>query len=391
MRSARRRARGCEGIATRLFDAHCDTIVKIAEGGADIAAAPGSETAPEVTLEGLHVAGVCAQVFAVFVIEARFPDATQTTALDRVERIRGLCATHPEALALVESGAEGTATIRHACEEVSPSGCGGERGGPPGRGGDGKTAILISLEGADPLEGDPEALREFHRRGVRLVTLAWDDNPFCGAVFGKNGAGAAGLSEKGEELVALCEELDVLVDVSHASDAAFRDVCRVATKPFVASHSDCRGLCAAPRNLSDDMIRALADAGGVMGINLCPSFLSPSFYEAERRATGPLMDAWHAGRLTLDEAGEKAAAVVRSLPRPPLETVVEHVRHAIDVGGEDCVGLGGDLDGVDALPEGIDGVHDYPRLVAALRGAGLTEAQLEKVCYRNLARVFIGG
>ena len=147
-------------------------------------------------------------------------------------------------------------------------------------------------------------------------------------------------------------------------------------------------MCGSPRNLSDEMIRALAERGGVMGINLCPSFLSHEFFEAERRATAPYMAAWHAGELTLDEAGEKAAAYVRSLPRPPLETVVEHVRHAIDVGGEDCVGLGGDLDGVDALPARIDGVHDYPRLVESLVAGGLTHIQLEKVCSRNFRRVF---
>jgi len=344
---------------------------------------------------------VCAQVFAVFVIEARFPGATRATALERIGQIRDLCATHAGELAFVDAGPKGRTTLACSCagadaDESRPAA--GE--GPDsddrteaGRQGDAdaRTAVIVSLEGADPLEGDPEALREFARRGVRLVTLAWDDNPFCGAVFGKDGRDAAGLSRQGEELVALCEELDVLVDVSHASDAAFWDVCRMAGKPFVASHSDCRSLCASPRNLSDEMIRALAEAGGVMGINLCPSFLSRSFYEAETRATASYMDAWHAGELTLDEAGEKAAAIVRTLPRPPLRTVVEHVRHAIDVGGEDCVGLGGDLDGVDALPEGIDGVHDYPRLVAALRAAGLTEAQLEKVCYRNFARVLSGG
>lgn len=350
----------------RIFDAHCDTILKVVEDGADIAAEPGADAAPHVTLEGLRRAGVAAQIFAVFAIEARFPGRTRQTALELIEAIDGLCAAHPDYLERVDRAPDGPAAV------VADAA---------------RTRVIVSLEGADPLEGDPQNLRELHRRGVRLVTLAWDDNPFCGAVFGDREAGEDGLTAAGEQLVGVCEELGVMVDVSHATDAGFWDVCRLAGKPFVASHSDCRAVCSAPRNLSDEMIRALAERGGVMGINLCPSFLSQSFYDAEEAATAPFMAAWHAGDLTLDEAGEKAAAVTRTLPRPPLETVVAHVKHAIDLGGEDCVGLGGDLDGVDALPAGIDGVHDYPKIVAALLAAGLTEAQVEKVCWTNFARV----
>ncbi|MBM3146809.1 MAG: membrane dipeptidase [Actinobacteria bacterium] len=380
----------------RIFDAHCDTILKIVEDGADIAAEPGADAAPHVTLAGLRDAGVGAQVFAVFAIEARFPGSTRQTALELIEAIDGLCTAHPEYLEW-EAGRPGAAGEPASGDPRAVDGPDAVSGrlepavADPQRGADSTpTRVIVSLEGADPLEGDPQNLHEFHSRGVRLVTLAWDDNRFCGAVFGHREPGADGLTAKGEELVGVCEELGVRVDVSHATDAGFWDVCRMATRPFVASHSDCRAVCSAPRNLTDEMIRALAERGGVMGINLCPSFLSQSFYDAEEAVTAPFMAAWHAGDLTLDEAGEKAGAVTRSLPRPPLETVVAHVRHAIDVGGEDCVGLGGDLDGVDALPAGVDGVQDYPRIVAALLAAGLTEAQVEKVCWGNFARVFAG-
>lgn len=367
----------------RIFDAHCDTILKVVEDGADIAAQPGTDAAPHVALQGLRHAGVAAQIFAVFAIEARFPGRTRQTALDLIAAIDGLCAAHPDYLER-DAGRPGAGP-----DGVASDTEGWDAGGP-GDGGAARTRVIVSLEGADPLEGHPESLREFYRRGVRLVTLAWDDNPFCGAVFGDRKAGEDGLTAAGEQLVGLCEELGVMVDVSHATDAGFWDVCRLAARPFVASHSDCRAVCAAPRNLTDEMIRALADRGGVMGINLCPSFLSQDFHEAEEAATAPFMAAWHAGELTLDEAGEKAGAVTRTLPRPPLETVVAHVKHAIDVGGEDCVGLGGDLDGVDALPAGIDGVQDYPRIVGALRDAGLSDTQVEKVCWTSFARVFAG-
>ena len=341
----------------RFFDAHCDTILKVVEEGRDF------ETSPQlhVTLRDLRAAGVYAQVFACFVLEARDPGRAYERAVELIDAVRGLCAAHPTELRLAGSVED----IAVACAA----------GGP--------TAVIISLEGADPLQGDVEALRDFHRRGVRLLTLAWDDNVFCGASFGSG----AGLSAEGEELVGLCEELGVMVDVSHASDTAFWDICKVATKPFVASHSDCRALCDAGRNLTDEMIRALAERGGVMGINLASSFLSQEFADAERESREAFWTGVRSGERSFDEAHEEAARASLGLPRPPLEAIAAHVRHAVDVGGEECVGLGGDLDGIDSMPAGIEGIAGYPQIADLLRRGGLTEARVEKVCYRNFARV----
>jgi membrane dipeptidase len=341
----------------RFFDAHCDTILKVVEEGRDFQAGPGLH----ITLPNLRAAGVCAQVFACFVLESRSPGHAREHALELIDAVHGLCAAHPTELRLALAAED----IAHGC-----AGCG-------------PTAVILSLEGADPLEGDADTLRNFHARGVRLLTLAWDDNVFCGAAFGTG----AGLSRQGEELVALCEELGVMVDVSHASDAAFWDVCRVATKPFVASHSDCRALCDVGRNLGDDMIRALAERGGVMGINLASGFLSQQFADAETESREAFWAGLRSGEKSLDEAHAAEARATRGLPRPPLDVIAAHVLHAIGVGGEDCVGLGGDLDGIDSMPAGIEGVVDYPRIADLLRRSGLTEAQVEKVCYRNVARV----
>ena len=341
----------------RFFDAHCDTILKVVEEGRDFQI----DSQLHVTLRDLRAAGVCAQVFACFVLEARDPGRAYERAVELIDAVRGLCAAHPTELRLAGSVED----IAVACAA----------GGP--------TAVIISLEGADPLQGDVEALRDFHRRGVRLLTLAWDDNVFCGASFGSG----AGLSAEGEELVGLCEELGVMIDVSHASDTAFWDICKVATKPFVASHSDCRALCDAGRNLTDEMIRALAERGGVMGINLASSFLSQEFADAERESREAFWTGVRSGERSFDEAHEEAARASLGLPRPPLEVIAAHVRHAVDVGGEDCVGLGGDLDGIDSMPAGIEGIAGYPQIADLLRRGGLTEARVEKVCYRNFARV----
>ena len=134
---------------------------------------------------------------------------------------------------------------------------------------------LIGLEGADPI-GTADNLRAYAELGVRLVIPAWEDNQFSGTSMGEGG----GLTEEGFRLVALCESLGIMIDVSHLSDTAFDQVLSVTRKPFVASHSNCRSLCPSPRNLTDSQIRALAGRGGVMGINFALDFLDRGYLEA---------------------------------------------------------------------------------------------------------------
>jgi membrane dipeptidase len=344
--------------AQRFFDAHCDTILRIVENEADFAAPGGMH----VTLPGMRKAGMCAQVFAACVIAERSNGLEDEVAMRMVRAVAALCDDHPEQLLLARTFAD----IETACT------------------GSGRIAAIPSLEGADPLRGDPWALVPFYRAGVRLVTLAWADNAFSGTARGSG----AGLTKKGEDLVGLCEDLGVVVDVSHASDRAFWDVCDLNTRPFVASHSNCRALCSNVRNLTDEMIRAVGDRGGVVGVNLYSGFLSPSFSAQAEDFERRTINAGETGERTLQEAGAAVSSFVAALPRPPLSLLVEHVKHIIRVGGEDCVGFGGDLDGVDSTPVGIEGVGDYPKIAQLLAGAGLSPAQIEKACRRNLERVF---
>jgi membrane dipeptidase len=341
-----------------FFDAHCDTIQKVVDGRADILA----EGSAQLTLPGLERAGVRAQVFAAWALSALLRGSEDEAALAMVEAVARLCRENPDRLVLGTT----CAVIRNACAVSGP------------------IAAIPSLEGADPLKGDVDALAGFHRAGVRLVTLAWADNPFCGTVFGSGG----GLTAKGEDLVGYCEDLGVVVDVSHSSDTAFWDVCRASTRPFLASHSNCRALCGSPRNLSDEMIRALGERGGALGINLYSSFVSRDFAAVADRARDEILGILKPGDDGYVERAEELSARTAKIPRPPLDMVVAHVRHAIRVGGEDCVGVGGDLDGMDSLPQGIDSVSDYPRIAEALQVAGFSEHQVEKVCWRNLCRVF---
>jgi microsomal dipeptidase-like Zn-dependent dipeptidase len=394
----------------RFIDGHCDTILKICAGGDFLGGASderqeatvdGHAAAREahrtaggtdlhVTLPGMLAAGVAAQVFAVFT--GGGPPTTGGGA-----SAPGSSSGRDAGPAMGQSGSAGgdghceRATL--LLEEIDAlcrrhekhlAKAGDWRAVAAALGEEDRIAVIPGIEGALPLEGDAGRLKDFYDLGVRVLTIAWGDSKFCGAVFGTGG----GLTRAGSELVEFCNELGVVVDVSHVSDEAFFDVCAAANAPFIASHSNCRRLSPFRRNLTDEMIRTLAQAGGVMGINLGSSFLSQEFYAREKESMDEFFRAVNSGERTFEEAVAASHRVNDAIPRPPLTLVAAHVKHAIRVGGEDCVGLGGDLDGVESLPVGLEGVADYPKIARLLAEAGLSERQVEKVCYGNFSRVF---
>lgn len=342
----------------RFFDAHCDAVMHAYDGPYDFV---GGDGRGHVDLPRLLVAGHRGQVFAIFAAASYYPGRDLTALAEgAITAIRGWAEASAGRLRLALTSDD----VRAACAGDADH-----------------IAALIGLEGADPLLGRAENLAHFFDLGVRLVIPAWDDNPFSGSSAGPG----SGLTEEGVKLVALAEALGVMVDVSHLSDAAFDQVVALTRKPFIASHSNCRDLCPAYRNLTDAQIRALAERGGVMGINLAPDFLSPDYLAAWNTALAPLQGLDAAAR---QKARAEAGPALAAIPRPGLEWIGRHVAHAIAVGGEECIGLGGDLDGVSFTPAGIEGVQSYPLIADALVAAGLTERQVELVCWGNMARAF---
>ncbi len=338
-----------------FFDAHCDTATKVLDKEFDFITGDGngSVSFPEM----VHV-GACTQLFACFVLSKTYPDQAWQRAEAMIETINKMAAA-----------TEGRMKIALTADDVQ-SACAG-----------GPIAAIIGLEGADPLEGEVEALRHFYALGVRSLIIAWADNPFSGAVFGSGSP----LTAKGTDLVELAEKLRVMVDLSHISDKGFYDVLQISRRPFIASHSNCRAICPSPRNLTDDMIRNLADRGGVMGINFSSAFLSPHFYQQ----VSALRKQFSARTAADQHSQEKRIkAKFTALERPQIDWIAQHVKHAVNVGGEDCIALGGDLDGVASTPQGIDGIGDYPKIAQLLDREGFTLTQIEKICFRNFTRVF---
>ena len=211
----------------------------------------------------------------------------------------------------------------------------------------GKAAAFISVEGAEVLDCDPAKLEKAADKGMRSLCLSWNRaTELCGTNVQDPDRG---LSGKGRDFARLAEERGVLLDVSHLSDPGFWDVEKLAKGPFVASHSNSRAVFSHTRNLTDDMFRAIRDHGGAVGLNLYTAFLGE-------------------GRVT-------------------VETAVRHLEHFLDLGGEKTVAMGGDLDGCETLPEGMDGIQDVCLLEQALLDRGYDRALVEDIFFGNWRRV----
>ncbi len=214
---------------------------------------------------------------------------------------------------------------------------------------EGKLAAFLSVEDAALIDCE-RGLEAAYADGVRAVNITWNHpNELSGTNAQETDRG---LSEAGRSFVRRCGELGVIVDVSHLSDPGFWDLVDCSAKPFVATHSNARALCPHPRNLTDDMFKALRDIGGTAGLNLWTEFL----------------------------AAEKGEPVT-------VETCVRHVEHFLDLDGENTVALGSDFDGCSTLPEGISGIGGWALVWEALEKRGYSRELLEKLFYRNLMRV----
>jgi membrane dipeptidase len=258
-----------------------------------------------------------------------------------------------------------------------------------------KIAILMGLEGGHIIINDLRVLDNFYRLGVRYMTLThtqdtdWADS--SGDTPRHNG-----LTSFGRQVVERMNRLGMMVDISHVSDKTFYDALAVTKAPVVASHSSCRALCDAPRNMTDDMIRALAKNGGVMDINFYSAFLDPGFRAAQNGISRQVDAAIEAARKeharegkTLTYAEETAIRVKMQahLTQPSYKVIADHIDHAVKVGGIDHVGLGSDFDGVDAIPRGMEDVSQLPSLVAELARRGYSKEDLQKILGGNVLRV----
>jgi membrane dipeptidase len=328
----------------RVFDGHNDALSRILEVGAEAAAGflagdgEGHLDLPRAERGGF--AGGCFAVFTASPPEEAYATGAYFTA---VEQPRAL----PDALAqvalLLRLERESGGRLRVAREAADLDG--------------GGLAAVLHLEGAEPIGPGLDELEVLHAAGMRSLGLVWSrPNAFAtGVPFGFPGSPdqGPGLTDAGRALVRACGELGILVDVSHLNERGFWDVAEVSTAPLVASHSGAHVLCASPRNLTDDQLRAIGERRGLVGIN------------------------FHVGFLRADGA-ENADT--------PLALIAEHAAHVAQLAGVECVGLGSDFDGA-MMPAALGDVTGLPALLDTLRGAGFSEAEVDGIAFGNWRRV----
>jgi membrane dipeptidase len=258
----------------------------------------------------------------------------------------------------------------------------------------GKFAILMGVEGGHIIQDDLRALDIYYRLGVRYMTLTHTANTGWADSSGDKPKWN-GLTDFGKQVVERMNRMGMMVDISHVSDKTFYDTLAVTKAPVIASHSSCRALCDVPRNMTDDMIRALAKNGGVMDINFYPGFLSPDF-DAAYKKVSPQIHADESAaekqyandpKRLAQELRDISARYATRLPTPSYTTIADQIDHAVQVGGIDHVGLGSDFDGIDAAPKGMEDVSKLPDLVRELARRGYSEQDLKKILGGNLLRV----
>jgi membrane dipeptidase len=306
------------------------------------------EIRTDTDLARLRAGGVDAQFFSIFVDSRFVPDGpaeagrARERAFDMIEAMSEQIRRHPAELELATTAAD----VRRLATA-------------------GRIAVLLGVEGGHAIESSLETLRELHARGARYMTLTWNNaNDWADSCYEEP---HGGLTDFGREVVREMNRLGMLVDVSHGSDATFWDVLEVTRAPVIASHSSARALAPIPRNLSDDMLRALARNGGVAMINFQDVFLDP-------RKTPP----WRALGFLITRLG---------WPDTPFSLLVDHVEHVARVAGVDHVGLGSDFAGSFNMPEGMKSVADFPHVTLELLRRGWPEADVRKLLGENALRV----
>ncbi len=259
-----------------------------------------------------------------------------------------------------------------------------------------KIAALMGIEGGHAIEDSLRLLRDYYALGVRYMTLTHSNSNHWADSSGDPNKPNHGLSPFGKDVVREMNRLGMIVDISHVADQTFWDALEVSRAPIFASHSSCRAISPAPRNMTYDMIRALAKKGGVVQINFSCDFLSPEAFRANeavadriRAVRDQLLPQFANDPNGLRKAMQEARRQVGAAegPRATLADVVKHINHVVEIAGVGAVGLGSDFDGIGCAPVDLDSVDKWPNLTRALLEEGYTGEEIRKIYGENTLRV----
>ena len=350
-----------------FYDSHMDTpsqLLRLRDPGLDNAYA-------QVDFPKLRRGGVDGVFFALYTPAEMAPDAATRYAMQMLSATYDAVEAHPGEVALCFSPQDAVKARKN-----------------------GHISIFVGMENASPIQESLALLRTFYRMGVRYLTLTHNgDNAVADSAA--EGKRWGGLSPFGREVVAEMNRLGMMVDLSHAADSTFWDCIKASRAPIVATHSCCRALCSHRRNLTDEMLQALGETDGYVGINFYPSFLTDSFGKSP--ADAALLDEADATETafnrnpadpSLADAWHRMQDRLREMARPGVKEIVDHVDHAVRLAGIDHVGIGSDYDGILVAPRGMEDVSKIGCVAREMARRGYSKRDIEKVCGKNLMDVF---
>jgi membrane dipeptidase len=361
-----------------VIDTHADTPQRFLDENYDIGSTDPKDHS-HISLDKAKAGNLGAEFFSIWVEPQTNQGHFARHTLDLIDSVYEQAARHPDRMMMAFSVDD----IERAHKQK-------------------KLAALMGIEGGHSIENDIRVLRDFYRLGVRYMTLSWSNTnewaDSSGDINNPKIEHHNGLSDFGKQVVLEMNRLGMLVDISHVADKTFYDTIAVTKAPVIASHSSSRALTNHPRNMTDDMLRAVAKNGGVVQVNFYNAFIDEDYRKAAEaqakdrdaavKAYGDQMKA--AGKtvtyLDNDRIEREWAA---KIPRPPFKSLMDHIDHIAKVAGVDHVGLGSDFDGVSgATPQGIDSAADLPKITQALLDRGYSADDIRKILGGNVLRVF---
>lgn len=351
-----------------VVDTHYDTPMLMLEGGLDVG---HRSDRSDVDFIRMREGGVGAAFFAAYSPNGSDLKNPSRKVLEMIDEVYQQVERYPD-LASMAFSADGIAGIHRR----------------------GKLAILLGIENGGAIEGSLRLLRDFQRLGVRYVTLTHNaNNDICDSSTAEKPRWN-GLSPFGRDVVREMNRLGMIVDVSHISDAAFHAVLESSRAPVLATHSGARALCPVPRNMSDEMIRALAKKGGVIQINFYSSFLDFDYSrkaEAVEKSLKPEYDRLKE-KFRDNRVAYMAAAIElwkkNAPPPPPIDALIDHIDHVVKLVGPGSVGLGSDYDGAGGYPQGLGDATGYPLITYHLLKRGYKAEDIRKILGGNFLRLF---
>jgi membrane dipeptidase len=361
-----------------VIDTHADTPQRFLDENFDL-----SQNTPvtegHMDFDKIKRGNLGAEFFSIWV-EPSFKGRYSRRAMDLIDSVYQQAARHPDKMTMAFTADD----IVRAHEQH-------------------KFAALMGIEGGHAIENDMRLLRDFYRLGVRYMTLTWSNTndwaDSSGDIQDPNIRHHNGMTDFGKDVVREMNRLGMIVDVSHVSDATFFQALLISQAPVIASHSSSRALTPHPRNMTDEMLRAVALNDGVVMVNFYSAFVDADYLKAssdpvkvrERDQMTAAYEKEHAhpdgSPITYNEDVDLQKKWAAQFPRPPFKSLIDHIDHIAQVAGIDHVGLGSDFDGVTSLLQGIDSVADLPKITEALMQRGYSEADVRKILGGNILRV----